>query len=61
MTKGPPTVTTLGASVERNAVALESFHAPDDGPAVKCPACGHQFDPSGAYRAIPLFNRTGLT
>jgi hypothetical protein len=50
-------VTTLGATVERSALALETFQAPDDGPRINCPACSQVFDPSSFYRAIPPLRR----
>jgi hypothetical protein len=50
-------VTSLGAAVERNAIALEVFLPPDAGPHVRCPACQRPFDPSEPYRAIPPLRR----
>jgi DNA-directed RNA polymerase subunit RPC12/RpoP len=46
----------LGPSVEHSAAALETFQRADAGPHIVCPACRHQFDPSGPYRAIPPLN-----
>jgi hypothetical protein len=50
-------VTTLGPTVERSAIALETFQAPAEGPRLKCPACANLFDPTGGYRAIPPMRR----
>jgi hypothetical protein len=54
-------VTTLGPTVEHSAHALETFHAPDEGPRMKCPACSHMYDPATVYRAIPPMRRPEKT
>jgi DNA-directed RNA polymerase subunit RPC12/RpoP len=46
-------VATLGPTVEDHPLAQETFHARDEGPRIKCPACGNVFDPAGVSRAIP--------
>jgi hypothetical protein len=51
-------VTILGATVEHGAKALETFQGADDGPQIKCPACGRTFDPSGPYRPIRPLRRS---